>query len=219
MRWSEFLRPHTSIPVTPWTASTRWDLSLKRTIILVFGLSLFGIGETLLVISGLGNTPWMVLAQGISLQTSLSIGLSTFLVSTVVLSLWIPLRERPGFGTLANIVVIASVIDIAINLIPHQHQIALRLLYVFLGIALVGLGSGFYITCGLGPGPRDGWMTALHRRTGKPIWQVRLSIELIVLTCGALLGGTVGVGTALFALLIGQSVALAFGVVARITQR
>jgi uncharacterized membrane protein YczE len=140
-------------------------------------------------------------------------------VSTVVLALWIPLRERPGFGTLANIAIIAFAIDLGIHLFPQQNRFIVELSYVIVGILLVGLGSAIYITCGLGPGPRDGWMTAIHRRTGVPIGRVRLGIELVVLSAGWALGGRVGLGTALFAALIGYSVALFFGVVSRLTHR
>ena len=218
-RLINFLRPHPTIPMTPWRASHQWDLSFSRICILIFGLFLFGIGDSLLIVSGLGNAPWSVLAQGISKQSSLSIGSSTLLVSTVVLALWIPLRERPGFGTLANIAVIAFAIDLGIHLFPQQSRFILELSYVIVGILLVGLGSAIYITCGLGPGPRDGWMTAIHRRTGVPIGRVRLGIELVVLSAGWALGGRVGLGTALFAALIGYSVALFFGVVSRLTHR
>ena len=213
------LRPHPTIPITPWRAANQWDLSLTRLLILFSGLFIFGIGDSLLIVSGLGNAPWSVLAQGISKQSSLSIGFSTLLVSTLVLALWIPLKERPGFGTIANIAIIAIAIDLGINFFPHQNEIAGELIYVFAGILLVGLGSALYITCGLGPGPRDGWMTAIHRRSGIPIGRVRLGIELVVLSVGWALGGRIGVGTALFAALIGYSVALFFGVVSRLTHR
>jgi uncharacterized membrane protein YczE len=120
---------------------------------------------------------------------------------------------------LANILIVATAIDIGIENIPHPNNFSLELLYVVVGILLVGAGSALYITCGLGPGPRDGWMTSLHKRTGIPVGRVRLMIEVFVLICGALLGGRVGLGTALFALFIGYSVATSFGVVARLTQK
>ena len=215
----ERLKPHKTVPLTPWTASHRWDLRASRVLILAFGLFIFGIGDSLLIVSDLGNAPWSVLAQGISLRTPLSVGEATFLISGIVLILWIPLKEKPGFGTLANIFIIAIAIDIGIENIPHPNNFSLELLYVVVGIVLVGAGSALYITCGLGPGPRDGWMTSLHKRTGIPVGRVRLMIEVSVLICGALLGGRVGLGTALFALFIGYSVATSFGVVARLTQK
>ena len=215
----ERLKPHKTVPLTPWTASHRWDLRASRVLILAFGLFIFGIGDSLLIVSDLGNAPWSVLAQGISLRTPLSVGEATFLISGIVLILWIPLKEKPGFGTLANIFIIAIAIDIGIENIPHPNNFSLELLYVVVGIVLVGAGSALYITCGLGPGPRDGWMTSLHKRTGIPVGRVRLMIEVFVLICGALLGGRVGLGTALFALFIGYSVATSFGVVARLTKK
>ncbi|MEY5018556.1 MAG: hypothetical protein RJB54_474 [Actinomycetota bacterium] len=217
--WLDKLRPHKTVPNTPWTAEHRWDFGFQRFSILAFGLFIFGLGDSLLIISGLGNAPWSVLAQGVSLNTGLSIGAATLLISAIVLTLWIPLRERPGLGTISNILIIAFAIDLGIHLFPHPQQFAFELIYVLTGIAMVGIGSALYITCGLGPGPRDGWMTSIHRRTGIPVGRVRLLIELCVLMLGVILGGTAGLGTALFALLIGYSVALSFGVVSRITSR
>ena len=133
--------------------------------------------------------------------------------------LWIPLREKPGFGTIANIVIIASAIQLGINVFPLSNHFLVGVVMDLVGIALVGFGSALYITCALGPGPRDGLMTALHKRTGIRVGRVRLGIEGTVLVLGALLGGTVGLGTALFALLIGQSIAIALGVVSRITHK
>jgi uncharacterized membrane protein YczE len=214
-----FFRPHKTVPNTPWTGSHTWDLAAIRVIILSVGLFIFGIGDSLVIQSTLGNAPWSVLAQGISGQLNISIGSATLLVSAVVLVMWLPLRERPGFGTIMNILIIAGAIDIGIWLFPSPTEFLLQLTFVFLGIAMVGAGSALYITCGLGPGPRDGWMTALHKRTGVRVGRVRLAIELAVLTLGWFLGGTVGLGTALFALFIGHSVAISFGVVSRLTTR
>ena len=146
-------------------------------------------------------------------------GWSTFLISAIILLSWLPLGERPGFGTLANIVVIAAAIEFGVTNFPVAKSLATGLIYDLIGVALVGAGSALYITCGLGPGPRDGLMTSLHNRTGIRVGRIRLVIELTALTIGWLLGGRLGVGTALFALLIGQSVAISMGVVSRITQR
>lgn len=213
------LKPHKTVPLTPWTAEHRWDLDLSRVSILIFGLFIFGIGDSFLIVSGLGNAPWSVLAQGLSLSFDISIGISTLIISAIVLLLWIPLRERPGFGTIMNILVIAFAIDIGIHFLPRNEEFLLDLLYVLIGIFMVGAGSALYITCGLGPGPRDGWMTAVHRKTGIPVGRVRMMIEVSVLIFGVALGGTAGLGTALFALLIGYSVAMSFGVVARLTSQ
>lgn len=213
------LKPHRTVPVVPWTAKNRWDLSFKRVSILFFGLAIFGLGDGLIIQSGLGNAPWSVLAQGISLKSGLSIGTSTLIVGSLVLALWIPLRERPGFGTLSNIIIISLFIEIATNIFPKQENIVLGVIFTLLGIAMVGIGSSLYITCGLGPGPRDGAMTGLHQRTGVRVGRVRLGLEVVVSIVGALLGGTLGLGTLLFALLIGQSVAISFGLLARLTSK
>ena len=215
----KFLRPHRTVPVTPWTAQSRWDLSLGRSSILFFGLFIFGLGDSLLIQSQIGNAPWSVLAQGVSERLEITLGWSTFLISTLVLLLWVPLRERPGFGTLSNIVVIAFAIQFGITVFPSSDRFFVSLIYCFIGIALVGIGSAFYITCGLGSGPRDGLMTALHSRTGFRIGRVRLTIEAFVLILGAILGGTVGLGTLLFALFVGQAIAISLGVVARSTSQ
>jgi uncharacterized membrane protein YczE len=187
--------------------------------ILFFGLAVFGLGDGLIIQSGLGNAPWSVLAQGISLKSGLSIGTSTLIIGALVLTLWIPLRERPGFGTLSNILIISLFIEIATNIFPRQERLLPGLAFTILGIAMVGIGSSLYITCGLGPGPRDGAMTGLHQRTGVRVGRVRLGLEVLVSLVGALLGGTLGLGTVLFALLIGQSVAISFGILARLTSK
>ena len=213
------LRPHKTVPITPWTAQGLWDLTPLRTGILFFGLAIFGLGDALVVQSNLGNAPWTVFAQGLSLKTGLSLGWATFVTGCFVLLIWIPLRERPGFGTLSNIVIISAAIQFGVSVFPLQETLIGGLASALIGIALVGLGSALYITCGLGPGPRDGAMTGIHQRTGVRVGRVRMGIEVTVLIVGALLGGKIGLGTALFALLIGQSVAISFGIVARLTSK
>ena len=215
----EHLKPHKTVPQTPWRAKHRWDLSPARIGILFFGLAIFGLGDSLLVQANLGNAPWTVFAQGLSLKTHWLLGISTFTISVFVLLIWIPLKERPGFGTISNIVLIASFIQIGTEIFPKQESLAGGIAFDLLGIALVGVGSSLYITCGLGPGPRDGAMTGIHHRTGIRVGRVRFGIEITVLIIGWLLGGTVGLGTALFAGLIGQSVAISLGVVARLTAK
>jgi uncharacterized membrane protein YczE len=190
-----------------------------RVLILFVGLIIFGLGDSLLIQGNQGNAPWTVFAQGLTLKTGMSIGFATLVISTFVLLLWIPLREKPGFGTISNIVLIATFIQVGTQIFPEQSSMSTGILFDLIGIAMVGLGSSLYITCGLGPGPRDGAMTGIHYRTGIRVGRVRLGIELVVLVIGWLLGGTVGIGTALFALLIGQSVAIFLGIVARLTQK
>ena len=215
----EFLRPHKTVPKTPWSAASRWDLNPARIGVLFFGLFIFGLGDSLLIQSTIGNAPWSVLAQGVSGKLDITMGWSTFAISSLVLLLWIPLKEKPGLGTLSNIVIIATAIQIGVSIFPEQNNYGFGVIYCLIGIGMVGLGSALYITCALGPGPRDGLMTALHNSTGVRIGRVRLAIEGSVLVAGWLLGGTVGLGTLLFALLIGQSIAIALGVVSRVTSR
>ena len=218
-KFSAFLKPHRTVPITPWRANSRWDLSFSRVAILFLGLAIFGLGDALVVQSNLGNAPWTVFAQGLSLKTGLSLGWATFFTGCFVLLIWIPLREKPGFGTLSNIVIISAAIDFGVSVFPLQETLIGGIASALIGIALVGLGSALYITCGLGPGPRDGAMTGIHQRTGVRVGRVRMGIEVTVLIVGALLGGKLGLGTALFALLIGQSVAISFGIVARLTSK
>jgi uncharacterized membrane protein YczE len=213
------LRPHRTIPVTPWTGNGRWDLSTKRVLILFFGLTIFGFGDALLVNSLTGNAPWSVLAQGFSSKVGINMGSATFLISAVVLFFWWPLGERPGFGTLSNIVIIAAAIQFGVSNFPEAANFGVGIVYDFLGVALVGAGSALYITCGLGPGPRDGLMTSLHNLTGIRVGRIRLAIEATAFSIGWLLGGRAGVGTAIFALFIGQSVAISLGVVSRFTSK
>ena len=222
MRFSsliEAFKPHKTVPITPWRANSRWDLSPLRVLILFFGLAIFGLGDSLFIQAGIGNAPWTVFAEGLTNKTGMSIGFATFVISVFVLLLWIPLKERPGFGTLSNIVLIATFIELGTHIFPEANSFAVGIVYNFIGISLVGIGSALYITCGLGPGPRDGAMTGLHYRTGVRVGRVRMAIEVTVLAIGFLMGGTVGVGTALFALFIGQSVAISLGILARLTHQ
>ncbi|MEI7540270.1 MAG: hypothetical protein WCJ89_02185 [Actinomycetes bacterium] len=215
----EFLRPHKTVPITPWTGKGKWDLSISRVTILFIGLFIFGLGDAFVIQSNIGNGPWSVLAQGISRHLDISMGWSTFGISSLVLLGWIPLREKPGFGTLSNIAIIAMAIQIGTTYIPMQDNYFVGILFTLLGIGMVGVASTLYITCGLGPGPRDGLMTGLHIKTGIRVGRVRLAIESTVFALGWLLGGTVGLGTLLFAGLIGQSVAVSLGVVSRVTNK
>jgi uncharacterized membrane protein YczE len=214
-----FFKPHKTVPITPWRADHRWQLSPSRVLILFFGLAIFGLGDSLLIQGDVGNAPWTVFSQGLTYKPGLSIGWATFFISICVLLIWIPLNERPGFGTLSNIVLIATFIELGTHIFPKQTSTFAGVTFSLTGIALVGLGSALYITCGLGPGPRDGAMTGIHFKTGIRVGRVRMGIEIVVLTIGWLMGGRVGIGTALFALLIGQSVAISLGIVARLTRQ
>jgi uncharacterized protein len=170
------------------------------------GLWIFGTGEACLVHSRLGNSPWTVLAEGVSKHTPLAIGTATIVISGLVMLAWIPLRQRPGIGTVANAVLIGVAIDVMLPLLPGPGGILARYAFVVVGIGLVGLGSGLYLTANLGPGPRDGLMTGLHFRTGRSLRLIRTLIEGSALAVGWALGGRVGVGTVAFALLVGPAV-------------
>ena len=182
------------------------------------GLSLFGFGEGLLVQSRLGASPWTVFAEGLGHHLGISIGTATGLISLTVMLLWIPLREKPGLGTISNILIIAEVLNLTVEYLPEQHALLLRSIYVLAGVGAVGVGSALYLTTGLGPGPRDGLMTSLHRHFQVSIVYVRLSIEATVLFVGWLLGGTVGFGTAIFAALIGYSIGASLSIVAELVE-
>lgn len=193
------------IPITRWRATSTWTPRPWTLLPLVGGLTLFGIGEGLLVASRWGATPWTVFAQGVAMHLHVSLGWSTALISGVVLVLWWPLRERPGFGTLANLVIIALVLEFTTELVVTPSLEIFRALYVVAAVAAIGVGSALYLTTGLGPGPRDGLMTSLHRHLGISVVYVRLSLESVVLLVGWTMGGTVGVGTAFFATTVGFS--------------
>jgi uncharacterized membrane protein YczE len=188
---------------------SRWRPTPAQLTRVLFGLTIFGIGDGLVTWSELGNSPWTVFAEGVSVQTPLSIGAATFVIGAAVLLSWIPLRERPGLGTVLNIIVISLMIDVTLWVVPESDALAARWPALLGGIALVGIGSGFYLTADLGPGPRDGLMTGINRLTGWPIFAVRTGIETTAVAIGWVLGGTVGAGSVLFALLVGPAVATA----------
>jgi uncharacterized membrane protein YczE len=193
----------------PPSALSRWRASPSRLTRLLLGLALFGAGEGLVVGSELGNSPWTVFAEGLSVQTALSVGVATVVVSVGILLLWIPLRQRPGLGTILNAIVIGVMIDVTLAALPDLDDVLVRSVVLIGGIALVALGSGFYLGAALGPGPRDGLMTGLHRVTGRAIWMIRTFLEVSALVIGVILGGTFGIGTIAFALLIGPGVHVA----------
>ncbi|MBW8737543.1 MAG: hypothetical protein JF621_10565 [Streptomyces turgidiscabies] len=167
------------------------------------GLALYGASSALLVQSGLGLEPWNVLHQGLAELTGLTIGVVSIFVGAAVLLLWIPLRQRPGLGTVSNVFVVGLAMDGTLALVPAAHGLAARVALLVAGIVLNGVATGLYIAASFGPGPRDGLMTGLHRRTGRSIRLVRTAIELAVVVTGFALGGTVGIGTVLYAVAIG----------------
>ncbi len=187
-----------------------WRPGPLRLTILLAGLWLFGTGEACIVAAALGNSPWTVLAQGVAENTPLDIGAATVAISFGVLAAWIPLRQAPGLGTILNAIVVGIAIGVMVTVLPADPEPTIAWALLAGGIALVAVGGGFYLGARLGPGPRDGLMTGLHARTGRSLRLVRTLIELSALIGGFILGGTVGVGTAAFALLIGPGVQFAF---------
>jgi uncharacterized membrane protein YczE len=203
------------IPNLTWSSSNPLNFkpNLKTLIYLVLGLSLFAIGETLLITANQGVSPWTVLAQGISFQTNLSIGITTFIVSLIVLILWYPLKQKPGLGTILNIILISIIIDLSTPILPYPKSFLFQIIQSIVAVFLVGLGSGFYLTANLGPGPRDGLMTGLQNLTNQPIALIRTIIEVSAVGIGFYLGGIVGIGTLLFAFGIGPMVSLGIFIV------
>ena len=215
MALRSILKPAKDVPVTWWSSTDPMEPRPKPSTLLILcvGLWIFGTGDSVIVAAGVGNTPWTVLAEGIALMTDRTIGQATFFVSVAVLLLWIPLREKPGIGTILNAILIAVAIEHMLPILPTPEGGFESLLQVIGGIALVGIGSGIYLTANLGPGPRDGWMTGMHRVSGYPIGNVRAAIEITVVVIGWSLGGTVGIGTVIFAVMIGPTVAVCLNVV------
>jgi len=220
MRLLSLLRPAKEVPFTWWSADDPMTTRprAQTLAILLIGLWIFGTGDAILIAAGIGNTPWTVLAEGIAKNIDRSVGQATFLVSLAVLFLWIPLKEKPGIGTILNAVFIAAAIEIMVPRLPTPVSIGPALLQVLAGVLLIGIGSGLYLTANLGPGPRDGWMTGLQKASGIPISRVRAAIEVSVLALGWLLGGTFWVGTILFAVLIGPVVAICLNIAGRLGQ-
>ncbi|MFC8350698.1 YitT family protein [Streptomyces sp. NPDC057280] len=175
----------------------------RRLIQLYTGLVLYGASSALLVEAGLGLEPWNVLHQGLAELTGLTIGVVSIIVGAAVLLLWIPLRQRPGLGTVSNVFVIGVAMDGTLAAVPEVHTLAVRIPLLVAGIVLNGAATGLYIAARFGPGPRDGLMTGLHRRTGRSIRLMRTAVEIAVVATGFLLGGTIGVGTVLYAVSIG----------------
>ena len=210
-----------NIPKVSW--SSKEPLNLKPKIstffYLCFGLILFGIGEGLLLVSYTGASPWSVLAQGISNYIDLSIGTITFFISLFVIFLWVFLNQKPGIGTFLNVIIIAVMIDVCINYVPTPKSFQLKIFLAIFAVIVTGIGSGIYLIANLGPGPRDGLMTGIQKKTNLPIASVRAFLEISVVTIGWYLGGTVGIGTLLFAFGIGPCVAFGLYIVNKISTK
>ena len=198
------------IPKTNWSSKKPLNLKPKISTLFFccFGLMLFGLGEGLLIVSFTGASPWSVLAQGISLNVNLSVGMITLIISLCVLILWIPLGQKLGMATVLNALIIALMIDLCIKFVPTPSNFYNQLILAIVSVIIVGIGGGIYLVANLGAGPRDGLMVGLQKKTNLPIALVRAIIEITVVSIGWYLGGTVGIGTLLFAFGIGPCVAL-----------
>ena len=199
-----------SIPKLSWSSNSpsNFKPSLKTLFYLSLGLIVFGFGEGLLIVSGIGASPWNVLHQGVAISLGLSVGTIAFLVSFLVLLLWYFLDQKIGMGTIINFIIIAIMIDVTIYYFDKPTEFRFQLLIIFAGILLVGFGTAMYLIANLGAGPRDGLMTGLQKKTNAPIALVRTSIEIIVVLLGWFLGGIVGIGTLFYALGIGPAIAI-----------
>ena len=207
-----------NIPKVSWSSDKPLNLRPKISsfFFLCLGLALFGLGEGLLIVSLSGASPWSVLAQGISIKSGFSVGLITFIISISVLIFWIPLNQKLGIGTILNALIIALMIDICIKYFPYPENYFSQILLGTIAVLIVGLGGGIYLIANLGAGPRDGLMVGLQIKTNLPIAVVRASLEITVVSIGWYLGGTVGVGTLLFAFGVGPAVALGLFLVSKI---
>jgi len=203
------------IPDLSWSSNDPFNFKPKFNTFtyLLLGLILFGIGETLLITANQGVSPWTVLAQGLSFQFNLSIGVTTFIVSIIVLFFWYPLKQKPGLGTLLNVILISIVIDLSTPILPYPKTLFYQIIQSVIAVLIVGIGSGFYLTANLGPGPRDGLMTGLQKLTDKPIALIRTILEVSAVMIGFYFGGVVGIGTLLFAFGIGPAVSLGIFIV------
>tara|TARA_B100001093_G_scaffold124996_1_gene117626 strand:+ start:1643 stop:2314 length:672 start_codon:yes stop_codon:yes gene_type:complete len=188
-------------------------------IMLILGLILFGSGEALLISAGIGVSPWTVFAQGVSIHTSWSIGVSTAVISSIVLFLWVFLKQTPGLGTIFNVIIISVVLDLTTPHLPNFETLLINILMAATGVLITGFGGAIYLIANLGPGPRDGLMTGLQRITNYPIAAVRAGIEVTIVVLGALLGGVVGIGTLFFAFGIGPTLAVSILLLSRLFNR
>ena len=198
------------IPKLQWSSEYEYNLKPKKITIfyLIFGLILFGIGEALLITANIGVSPWFVLHQGLAFKTGYTIGITTFIVSVAVLLFWFPLKQKPGIGTILNAIFISVVIDLSLFIMPYPKEFLFQLTQVFVGIFIIGIGSGYYLAANLGPGPRDGLMTGINKQTNQSIALIRTFLELSAVGVGFYLGGIVGIGTVIYAVGIGFSVSL-----------
>lgn len=200
----------TSVPKLRWSSPKAFTIKppLVSVVFLIIGLVVFGLGEALLITAGVGVSPWTMFAQGVTNVTGFSLGFATFVISAIVLILWIPLKQTPGIGTILNAIIIALVLEYVLPFLPIFETYVANVVMALVGVLVTGFGGAIYLVANLGPGPRDGLMTGLQAVTHRPIALVRMSIELTVVVIGWALGGTLGLGTIFFALGIGPAMAI-----------
>lgn len=193
----------TPIPLMPWAAKHQWQIEPANLLIISIAMAIMGIGEGLLVSAKLGNAPWTVLSQGLALQTGMSIGWAIALISVIVLLFWIPFKLKFGLGTILNVLIISFFIDQTTKWVAPPELLSTRIFYMIFGIIIFSIGTAFYLSCKLGPGPRDGLMVGICQKYGWNVGRVRTAIEISVCCFGIFMGGTFGISTILFALTVG----------------
>ena len=210
-----------SVPVTHWSSDRPLNLSPRpiTVFLLCAGLTLFGLGESLIIAASVGMSPWVVLSEGLAINTGLSIGMITFLTSVIILLLWIPLKQSIGIGTILNAIIIASVLDWSLPYLPYPETYLEKVVQTIFGTLVVGFGSALYLIANLGPGPRDGLMTGIQIATGQPIALIRVLLEVTVISVGWFIGGTIGIGTVIFAFGVGPALSLGLYYVSSISKR
>ena len=210
-----------SVPLTHWSSDKPLNLSPRPITVLLLctGLTLFGLGESLIIAASVGMSPWVVLSEGLAINTGLSIGMITFLTSVIILLLWIPLKQSIGIGTILNAIIIASVLDWSLPYLPYPETYLEKVVQTIFGTLVVGFGSALYLIANLGPGPRDGLMTGIQIATGQPIALIRVLLEVTVISVGWFIGGTIGIGTVIFAFGVGPALSLGLYYVSSISKR
>ena len=210
-----------SVPLTHWSSDKPLNPSPRpiTVFLLCTGLTLFGLGESLIIAASVGMSPWVVLSEGLAINTGLSIGMITFLTSVIILLLWIPLKQSIGIGTILNAIIIASVLDWSLPYLPYPETYLEKVVQTIFGTLVVGFGSALYLIANLGPGPRDGLMTGIQIATGQPIALIRVLLEVTVISVGWFIGGTIGIGTVIFAFGVGPALSLGLYYVSSISKR
>lgn len=210
------MKRHLVIPHTSWAASSLWRIELKPLLMLIFSMAILGFGDGLLVLANFGSSPWTVLSQGVAHQGHFSIGWGSFWISCLVMLMWLPLKLKAGIGTILNVIIIAFFLGLTTKILPEPTALSARLVFGGVGLLLYGLGTALYLTCHQGAGPRDGLMVGFCQHFHLKVGIVRTTIEVLVCVLGFLLGGTVGLGTVIFAAGIGWIVQGCLWAIARL---